>query len=139
VALLDLPVASTKKAAVASSTPSHGSIHGRAISFPTTCSVVEQAADHGRYACADEARLYWLITEDMQEAAAQADAALMQIADGEERTATPCALLDADAQCESTAKAIVGLGYMESKAIVVVCAAPDPLNHSLCKSAFRKP
>ncbi|MDP2345279.1 MAG: hypothetical protein Q8O67_30325 [Deltaproteobacteria bacterium] len=139
VAFLDLPVATRKKAPVAAAAgASHGSIHGRAISFPTTCSVVEQAEDHGRYTCADEAKLYWMITEEMDEAAAQADGAFQMLADGEDRVPTPCALLDADAQCESTAGTIVGLGYIQTKAIVVVCAAPDPLNHSLCKSAFRR-
>ena len=141
VAFLDMPEASARRAPVVAggSTGSHGSIHGRAISFPTTCAVIEQAADHGRYACADEAKLYWLITDEMEEAAAQADVALSSLADGEDRVPTPCALLDADAQCEQAGNTVVGLGYIAGKALVVVCAAPDPFNHSLCKSAFRNP
>ncbi len=137
-AFLDLPAADAKRVP-ATVTLSQGSIYGRAVSLPTTCSIIEQKPDHGRYACDDDAQLYWLVTDEMEDAATQAEAALSALADGEDRKSTPCALLNTDAQCELTAGALVGLGYLDAKPIVVVCVAPDPFQHGLCKSSFRRP
>lgn len=136
-AFLDLPVADDSQKAHAG--VSNGAIAGRAISLPTSCAAVEQASNHGKYTCDDGAQLFWLTTDDMEDAAAQAEGAMLAQEDSDERKQVRCDLLDADTQCEATPSALVGLGYLEGKPLVVVCAAPtDPWDHGLCKSAFAK-
>ncbi len=145
-AFVDLPSEPTAAAAGAANPgrgaagPSHGAVHGRAISFPTSCGLVAQDATSGRYACDDDARLFWLVTDDMDNAAEQAEVAVGSLVDGDERQDAPCSLLDADARCQETPTAIIGLGYVDKAAVVVVCLAPggQPWEHSLCKSSFRR-
>ncbi len=136
-AFLDLPVADD--APNAKGGVSNGAIAGRAISLPTSCVSVEETPTHGRYSCDDGAKLFWLTTDDMEDAAAQAEGAMLAQEDSDERKQVRCDLLDADTQCEATPTALVGLGYLEGKPLVVVCAAAsDPWDHGLCKSAFAR-
>lgn len=139
-AFLDLPVAND--APKSSGGVSNGAIGGRAISFPTSCRTEKQTTSQGRYTCDDGAALYWLTTDDMDDAAAQAEGAMLAQEDADERKQVRCDLLDADTQCEATSTALVGLGYLEGKPLVVVCVAPsssgDVWDHGLCKSAFKK-
>jgi len=136
-AYLDLPP-DTKDAPAKNAGLSTGAIAGRAISLPTTCQAVEERADRGRYACDDDAKLFWMVTDSMDDAAEQAAGAIGSLEDGDTAKDVPCALLDADTRCQETATALVGLGYLASRPIVVVCIANDPWNHGLCNSSFRR-
>lgn len=131
------PTQAPKPQAVA--TTSSTFIHQTSVSLPPSCSVVHEAETHGHFGCAEDTALFWMVTPDMKDAVIEVENAMMLLAGDDGNELVPCLLLNAEARCEKSAEALIGLSYDKGVPLVVVCRAPDPVNHTLCQAVFRRP